>query len=82
MTGFNPLFAGLTLKAAKSAEEAVALASFNPLFAGLTLKDMKDIIIAAIVDSFNPLFAGLTLKGMMSSPTRGRKAVSIPYLRG
>ena len=61
LSGFNPLFSGLTLKEASLSEERTLGGSFNPLFSGLTLKvDQKDSTIA--YSSFNPLFSGLTLK--------------------
>ena len=60
--GFNPLFAGLTLKAYGIPLQNSYLFSFNPLFAGLTLKESVKSRSAISVSGFNPLFAGLTLK--------------------
>ena len=37
-SGFNPLFAGLTLKVDELVENTKSIPGFNPLFAGLTLK--------------------------------------------
>ena len=60
--GFNPLFAGLTLKVDGKEVYAGSVHSFQSLFAGLTLKGPCAAVPRRGSVCFNPLFAGLTLK--------------------
>ena len=81
-SGFNPLFSGLTLKAAKKVGRAGLTVGFNPLFSGLTLKADHFHPSARSSGGFNPLFSGLTLKAQFLPDDTGGDRVSIPYFRG
>ena len=81
-SGFNPLFAGLTLKGLAIMTRGSDPASFNPLFAGLTLKGGRTVSAWTAADWFQSPICGADAQRLPRALVAAAEGVSIPYLRG